>query len=101
MRILPLIAPLCLAACAGSPVIIATPSACSVLIPDDWHKPVAGADLPVGNTVGDWVAFGDAQTGKLDMANGRTVDALGIIARCEARDAAAVKKSRPKFLGIF
>jgi len=51
--------------------------------------------------VADWVAFGDAQTGQLDKANGRTTDALAIIGRCEARDLAAVKKARPKFFGLF
>lgn len=92
---------LTLGACAGAPVIVATPSACSTLIPDSWRTPIPGADLPDGNTVGDWVAFGDAQTAQLDKANGRTVDSLAIISRCEARDRAAVKAARPKVLGIF
>jgi len=51
--------------------------------------------------VGDWIAFADAQTGKLDMANGRAIDGIAIIERCEERDRAAVKASRPKVLGIF
>ena len=67
-------------------------AACSTLLPDDWKKGVAGADLPTGDTVGDWVSFADAQTGKLDQANGRTRDAIEIVERCEARDAAAVKR---------
>lgn len=60
-----------------------------------------GAPLPEGNTVGDWIAFGDAEGAQLDKANGRTTDTIAIISRCEARDAAAVKKARPKVLGIF
>lgn len=61
-----------------------------------------GAALPAGRTVADWIAFGDAQTAQLDKANGRTGDALDIIARCEARDAAAVKKvARPRILGVL
>lgn len=60
-----------------------------------------GAPLPAGGTVGDWVAFADAQTGQLDKANGRTADVIGIVERCEQRDAAAVKRARPRFLGIF
>lgn len=80
---------------------MATPGACSRLLPDSWRQPVPGAPLPTGETVGDWVAFGDAQTGQLDKANGRTVDAIGIIERCEERDRAAVKRARPKVLGIF
>jgi hypothetical protein len=55
--------------------------------------------MPDGDTVGDWIAFADAQTGKLDMANGRTRDAIDIVARCEARDAAAVKRATRGFLG--
>jgi hypothetical protein len=57
------------------------------------------SNLPDGNTVGDWIAFGDAQTGKLDVANGRTRDAIGIVERCEARDTAAVKKAKRGFIG--
>ena len=34
------------------------------------------------------------QTGRLDVANGRTRDAIEIVERCEARDAAAVQKAR-------
>lgn len=99
--LLPLSAMLACAACASAPLIVATPSACSSLIPDSWRTPVPGADLPDGNTVGDWVAFGDAQTAQLDKANGRTVDSLAIISRCEERDRQAVKAAKPKVLGIF
>lgn len=60
-----------------------------------------GAALPNGSTVGEWIAFADAQTGQLDKANGRYVEAVGIIERCEVRDREAVKKARPKFLGVF
>lgn len=61
-----------------------------------------GAPLPPQPaSVGDWVAFGDAQTGQLDKANGRIADAIGIVERCEARDAKAVKRARPKLLGLF
>lgn len=60
-----------------------------------------GADLPQGSTVGDWIAFADAQTAQLDKSNDRTRAAIGIVERCEARDAAAVRKSRRKVLGVF
>jgi hypothetical protein len=70
---------------------------CSQLLPAEWKQGVAGAELPEGNSVGDWVAFGDAQTARLDQANGRTSDAIGIVERCEARDAAAVKRARRGF----
>ena len=88
-------------ACVGGPVIATTPGACSDLIPDSWRLPVEGADLPEGSVVGDWIAFADAQTGRLDIANGRTQDTLGIIERCEERDKVAVRRSRARFLGLF
>ena len=39
--------------------------------------------------------------GKLDEANGRTRDAIGIVERCEARDAAAVKRAKRGWLARF
>lgn len=87
-----------LAAC-GVPVVTSTPASCSTLLPADWSQGVAGAPLPEGDTVGDWISFGDAQTGRLDQANGRTRDAIGIIARCEERDATAVRKATRGFFG--
>lgn len=102
LRLLPLLfATLVCAGCAGAPPIVATPAACSSLIPDSWRKGVPGAPLPEGDIVGDWIAFADAEAAQLDKANGRTLDAIGIFERCEARDAAAVKRSRPRILGIF
>lgn len=88
-------------ACVGGQALIATPSACSSLLPADWLDGVASAPLPEGNTVGDWLVFGDAQTERLDAANGRYKAGVGIISRCEERDKQAVDKSRPRFLGIF
>jgi hypothetical protein len=90
-----------LTACVSAGPIVAAPSSCSTLIPASWREGVEGAPLPDGDTVGDWIAFSDAQTGRLDVANGRTADSLAIIERCEARDARAVDRSRPKFLGLF
>lgn len=105
--------------CAGSPVILAGPSACADLIPAEWSKGVPGAeppapipDLPVTAPIADqlkqalagmksWTSFGVDQSNRLDQANGRTADAIGILRRCEERDRAAVKKAKPKVLGIF
>lgn len=103
MRSIPLCATLACAACVGGPPIVTTQGAgCSNLLPADWRQPVEGAPIPEGNTVGDWIAFGDAQTGRLDIANDRTVSAIGIVERCEARDAVAVRRAtRRRFLGIF
>lgn len=80
---------------------MASQSACSSLLPSEWREGVPGADLPGGSTVGDWIAYADAQTGQLDKANDRTKAAIGIVERCEERDRAAVKKARRKVLGIF
>lgn len=48
-----------------------------------------------------WQSGFIGQTGQLEIANARYVDGVGIVKRCEARDAAAVKRARPKILGIF
>ncbi len=87
-------------ACVGGPPIVTTQSAaCSTLLPSEWKQGVAPAPLPDGDTVGDWISFADAQTGKLDQANGRTRDAIGIVERCEERDAKAVKRATRGFFG--
>jgi len=69
---------------------------------------VAPVDMPQSAKLADghddarpWQTGFLGQTGQLEVANGRYVDAVGIVGRCEARDAAAVKKARPKILGIF
>ncbi len=80
---------------------MAAPSACSSLLPDEWREPVPGAPLPGGETVGEWIIFGDAQTAQLDKANDRALSAIEIVSRCELRDREAVKRARPKLLGIF
>jgi len=82
--------------------VTASAAGCSKLLPPDWADGVAAPELPAGDTVGDWIAFGDALTGRLDQANDRTRAAIGIVERCEARDAEAVRKAtRRRFLGIF
>jgi len=76
------------------------PSACSSLLPSEWLGGVVGAPLPDGDVVADWQAFADAQTGQLDKSNDRYRAAIGIVGRCEARDAAAVKRAGRGFLGL-
>lgn len=90
-----------LGGCVSSPPIISAASSCSTLLPDEWRAGVPGAPLPSGNTVGDWITFGDAQTAQLDKSNDRYIAAVGIVSRCEERDKQAVKAARPKFLGLF
>ena len=89
-----------LAGCAaGPPIVTMSGAGCAAMLPAEWRAGVMPAPLPEGVTVGDWVAFADAQTGKLDDANGRTRDAIGIVERCEARDNDAVKRARRSWLG--
>ena len=103
MKTLLAVTALSLAGCVtGPPIVTAAPSSCATLLPAEWKDGVAGADLPTGDTVGDWIAFGDAQTSRLDIANDRTVSAIGIIERCESRDREAIRKAtRHKVLGLF
>ena len=101
MRQALILAPLLLAGCVSSPAIISAPSACSSLLPEEWLAGVPSAPLPDGQTVGGWITFADAQSGQLDKANDRYRSGVGIVARCERRDRESVKKSRPRFLGLF
>jgi hypothetical protein len=52
--------------------------------------------------VGDWIAYADAVTGRLDIANDRTISAISIVERCETRDREAIRRAtRRRFLGVF
>jgi hypothetical protein len=85
-----------LCACASQPLVIRPASACSTLVPEGWRDGVDSAPIPTEDTVGKWIAFGDAQTGQLDKANGRTSDTLSIVQKCEARDAETAKALKPR-----
>ena len=95
---LSILLPLALAstACAGAPPIVTASAAdCAGLLPASWKSGIAGADLPPDDaSAGDWIAFADAQTGRLDQANGRTADAISIVERCEAREREALKRAK-------
>ncbi len=100
MNVLKIAGPLLLlTACAGKPVVIASASGCSSLIPESWVAGVAPPDLPADDSVGAWVSFGDAAIGKLDQANSRTRDAIEVQRRCEARDREAVRRGSRGWLG--
>lgn len=89
------------------------------MLPQAWRNPVEAAAAPVvaersaypAGPAGDalfadqlarsWMQFGVEQTGQLQKANGRAIDAIGIVERCEERDRVALENSRPKVLGIF
>lgn len=78
-----------LSACGTlTPVILpAAATDCAEMIPDSWRVPVPGAPLPASTAGGEWISFGDAQTGQLDKANGRTLDTISIVEKCEGRKA--------------
>ncbi len=85
------------AGCAtGRPSVTLLASPCSSLVPAEWREGVPAPALPTGSTAGDWAAFADAAVGRLDFANGRTVDGLRIIEACEARDKASAEALKPK-----
>jgi hypothetical protein len=85
---------LALSGCVTRPVVYGDASSCVDLVPSSWQLPTPGAPLPAESTVGAWEKFGDAQTAQLDKANGEKVEGLGIVKRCQARDAAALSKAR-------
>lgn len=92
---------LALSGCVGAPPIVATPSACASLLPDEWRVPVAGAPLPLDSTAGSWIAFGDAQTGQLDKANDRTTSSITIVERCEQLNRDAIASAKRPWWKIF
>lgn len=86
------------AACAGGPrtTTILAALDCGSLIGAELRRDVAGADLPVDGTVGAWVAFGDAQTGRLDQANGNTRAVVQTVEACDRQQAAVRKALEPE-----
>jgi len=87
--------------CVSGGPIVAAASACSALLPQEWRAPVPGAPLPGSDSAAEWVSFGDAQTGQLDKANDRTLSSIGIVERCEARDADAVRRAKRRWWQIW
>ena len=85
-----------LSACARPPAPILLASPCSTLVPAEWKAGVPAPSLPSGSTAGDWSAYADAAVGQLDRANGRTLDALTIVERCEARDQESADRLKPR-----
>lgn len=78
-----------LAGC-GDKVVVSAPLAnCASLIPEGWKQGVAPESIPeLGKTDLDAAkAYAQAyvgQTGKLEISNGRTQDAISIMEKCEA-----------------
>ena len=102
MRLRAMATPLLIAPLAGCAATVIRPAAspCSALLPNSWLEGVPPAALPLSAKLADghddarpWQSGFVAQTGQLELANGRYADAVGLVQRCEARDAAAVKKA--------
>ena len=81
---LAVLAMLGLASCASGYRPVPIQYACASRVPPQLADDVPSAPLPVENTVGQWVAFGDAQTGQLERANDEKSTALWIVRQCEA-----------------
>lgn len=70
---------------------------CGSRVPPQLRADVGPAEPPADNSVGEWVAFGDAQTGRLQVANERKATVLWIYDACEAEEkkAAAAVTRKP------
>lgn len=73
------------AACVSGPRMSTVLAAvqCGPLVPDSLRRDVPGADLPADDTAGAWVAFADAQTGRLDVANANKRAVVEIVDACD------------------
>lgn len=76
------------------------PASCSKIVPDSWREGVEAAPIPDNTPIAEWLgkpltqvmaaailapwaAGYTAMSGQLEKANGRTVDTIDIIVRCE------------------
>jgi hypothetical protein len=89
-----LLMPLVAGGCVAGPRISTVLSAvrCGPLVPESLRRDVPGTDLPADDTVGAWVAFGDAQTGRLDTANANKAAVVEIVDACD-RQAEAIREA--------
>jgi hypothetical protein len=90
--------PGCALFAGGGGTLTTRPAGCSSLIPADWENgtPAAeiGAAIAAGAaTVGDWQVQADREAARADTADDRTRASIGIVRRCEERDAAAVQRA--------
>jgi hypothetical protein len=85
-------------ACAGGPrtTTILAAVRCGQLVPDSLRADVRGAELPEGDTAGEWVAFADAQTGKLDQANANKTAVVEIVDACDRQHEAIREALEPE-----
>jgi len=93
--------------CAGSIVVRADATPCTALVPGglrddvpDQPEPPAGVSDPLA-ALKDWIGFGVQERADKRAEQTRKTAIVELIDRCEARDRAALKAARPKFLGII
>lgn len=85
-----------LSACATPTAPILAAVQCGPLVPESLRRDVPGADLPADDTAGAWVAFGDAQTGRLDVANSNKLAVVQIVDACDRQQAAIREALKPR-----
>lgn len=71
-----------------------------------YNQPVPDAPAPILGendlaTLKNWINFGVGQTAGKRTEYERSQIKFDLIRRCEERDLEAIKKSKPKFLGLF
>lgn len=77
-------------------------SGCSELVPAELVAQTPSAGVPVlSSPIGEWIAFGDAQTAQLDKANSKAPAVMKIVTKCEARDKAAYVKITKKWWQVW
>lgn len=69
---------------------------CAGRIPPQLRGDITPAAPPADNSVGEWVAFGDAQTSRLETANDRKATMLWIVEACETEERAAAARLTPR-----
>ena len=84
------------ASCASAPPISPILAAVQCRVPDSLRRDVPPAPLPADDTAGAWVAFGDAQTGRLDVANANKAAVVEIVDGCNTEQAALLEALKPK-----
>lgn len=86
------------AACAGGPrpVTILGAVRCGALVPDSLRRDVAAPALPSADTAGDWIAYADAATGKLDEANANKTAVVEIVDACDRQHDALREALKPE-----
>lgn len=94
LALLTLTLPSCALFAGGQVIATASDAACSTLLPPEWEEDVPAPDLPLDDSYGSLAVYADATTGALGVANGIKKAAIGIVRRCEERDARAIKRAK-------